>query len=74
MTVTVRHHNRVGVLAGVLGTLREAGLNVENMENFVLAGRAAASAVIHVVGTLNPDTVTQLEKVDNVIAVSVECR
>ena len=74
MTVTVRHHNRVGVLAGVLGTLREAGLNVENMENFVLAGRAAASAVIHVVGTLNPDTVTLLEKVDNVIAVSVERR
>lgn len=74
MTVTVRHLNRVGVLAGVLGTLREAGLNVEDMENFVLAGRAAASAVIHVVGKLDPETIAQLEKVDNVIAVSVARR
>jgi D-3-phosphoglycerate dehydrogenase len=74
MTVTVRHQNRVGVLAGVLGTLREAGLNVEDMENFVLAGRSAASAVIHVVGNLDADTIAQLEEVDNVIAVSVARR
>lgn len=71
LTVMIRHHNRVGVLAGVLGTLREAGLNVEHMENFVLAGRAAASALIHVVGTLGPETVAELQNVDNVIAVSV---
>ncbi|MCP4306037.1 MAG: hydroxyacid dehydrogenase [bacterium] len=74
LTVMVRHHNRVGVLAGVLGTLREAGLNVEHMENFVLKGRDAASALIHVVGNLGPDTVAELERVDNVIAVSVNRR
>lgn len=74
LTVMVRHHNRVGVLAGVLGTLREAGLNVEHMENFVLKGREAASALIHVVGNLKPETVAELEKVDNVIAVSVNKR
>jgi D-3-phosphoglycerate dehydrogenase len=74
LTVMVRHHNRVGVLAGVLGTLREAGLNVEHMENFVLKGRQAASALIHVVGNLKPETVAELEKVDNVIAVSVNKR
>ena len=74
MTVTVRHHNRVGVLAGVLGTIRNAGLNVEDMENFILQGREAASAIIHVVGTVDPETVAQLEKVDNVIAVSVSHR
>ena len=50
LTVTVRHQNRVGVLAGVLATLRGADLNVEHMENFVLSGRKASSAVIHVVG------------------------
>ena len=73
-TVTIRHHNVVGVLAGVLGTLREAGINVEHMENFVLAGRAAASAVIHVVGEVSEATVAKLESVDNVIAVSVNSR
>ena len=71
LTVTVRHFNRVGVLAAVLGTIREAGLNVEHMENFVLKGREAASALIHVVGKLGPETVTQLESLENVIAVSV---
>lgn len=73
-TVTIRHRNVVGVLAGVLGTLREAGINVEHMENFVLAGRAAASAVIHVVGEVSEATVAKLESVDNVIAVSVNSR
>lgn len=74
MTVTVRHHNRVGVLAGVLGAIREAGLNVEDMENFVLHGRTAATAIIHVVGDVTPELVEQLGTVDNVIAVSVSQR
>ncbi len=73
-TVTIRHRNVVGVLAGVLGTLREAGLNVEHMENFVLAGRTAASALIHVVGEVSDETVAKLEEVSNVIAVSVNSK
>jgi D-3-phosphoglycerate dehydrogenase len=74
MTVTVRHFNRVGVLAGVLGTLREAGVNVEDMENFILGGRIAGSAVIHVVGSVDDELVGKLEAVENVIAVSVSQR
>ena len=74
MTVTVRHYNRVGVLARVLGAIREAGLNVEDMENFILGDRTAASAVIHVVGTVDEDLVKKLEAVANVIAVSVSQR
>ena len=62
------------MLAGVLGAIREAGLNVENMENFVLAGRTAASAVIHVVGDVDADLIKRLEDVANVIAVSVSPR
>ncbi len=73
-TVTIRHHNKVGVLAGVLGTLREAGLNVEHMENFVLSGRTAASALIHVIGEVSEETVARLEAVDNVLAVSVSSK
>ncbi len=74
LTVMIRHYNRVGVLAAVLGILREAGLNVEHMENFVLNGREAASALIHVVGNLGPETVAELENIVNVIAVSVNQR
>ncbi|MDJ0923365.1 MAG: NAD(P)-dependent oxidoreductase [Acidimicrobiia bacterium] len=74
LTVTVRHVNKVGVLAGVLATLRGAGLNVENMENFVLKGRKASSAVIHVVGDVSDGTLNQIEEQDGVIGVSLTAR
>ncbi|MEM1057433.1 MAG: phosphoglycerate dehydrogenase [Bacteroidota bacterium] len=44
--LTVRHLDRVGVLAGVLGEMREAGWNVQEMENLIFAGAEAACARI----------------------------
>ena len=38
----IRHLNRVGVLAYVLHSLREEGINVEEMENTIFAGAKAA--------------------------------
>lgn len=46
----VRHFDRVGVLSAVLGALREAGLNVQEMRNEVFAGAGASVASIHVQG------------------------
>jgi D-3-phosphoglycerate dehydrogenase len=40
--LVVRHLNRVGVLACVLDGLREEGINVEEVENTIFAGAAAA--------------------------------
>ena len=40
--LVVRHLNRVGVLAFVLDGLREEDINVEEMENTIFAGTAAA--------------------------------
>jgi D-3-phosphoglycerate dehydrogenase len=42
----VRHHDRVGVLANVLGAIREAGINVEEVQNTVFEGAAAACCAI----------------------------
>jgi D-3-phosphoglycerate dehydrogenase len=42
----VRHHDRVGVLANVLGTIREAGINAQEIENTVFDGAAAACCKI----------------------------
>lgn len=44
--MTVRHRDRVGVLAHVFGALREAGINVQKTENVVFDGAEAASARI----------------------------
>lgn len=44
--LVVRHEDRVGVLAGVFGALKAAGLNVQEMENQVFDGARAACARI----------------------------
>ncbi len=45
--LVVRHRDRVGVLAHVLAGLRSAGINVQEMENVIFDGAAAAIARIH---------------------------
>jgi D-3-phosphoglycerate dehydrogenase len=44
--LVVRHHDKVGVLANVLGAIREAGINVEEVQNTVFEGAAAACCAI----------------------------
>jgi D-3-phosphoglycerate dehydrogenase len=46
--LTVRHRDRVGVLAHVFGVLKTAGINVQHTENVVFAGAEAACARIQV--------------------------
>ena len=46
--LVVRHLDRVGVLAHVLGVLKDEGINVQEMENIVLGGAQAAIAQIAV--------------------------
>lgn len=40
--LVVRHYNHVGVLASILSTLRQEGINVEEMENAIFSGGKAA--------------------------------
>lgn len=46
-TLVVRHRDRPGVLAHVLGAIRAAEINVQEMENIVFAGAQAAIARIN---------------------------
>ena len=45
--LVVRHYDRVGVLSAVFNQLRHAGINVQETENIVFEGAAAAIARIH---------------------------
>ena len=65
--LTVRHLDRVGVLAGVLGEVREAGWNVHEMENLVFAGAGAACARIRFDGQPDDDTLERIRAVEHVI-------
>lgn len=66
--LTVRHLDRVGVLAGVLGEMREAGWNVQEMENLIFAGAEAASARIRFDGEPDEDTLDRIRGLEHVIA------
>ena len=75
VTLTVRHLDRVGVLAQVLDRLRTEGLNVEHMENRVFRGGQAAVASIDVAGETSAALLTALREIPHVLGVSeVELR
>jgi len=69
--LTIRHYDRVGVLAKVFETLRTAGLNVQQMENQLFTGSVAAVASINLESAPSEDVLATIESDDDVLAVSV---
>lgn len=69
--LTVRHFDRVGVLSAVLEALKEAGLNVQEMQNQVFAGAGAAVASIHVEGQVPESARAKVAANPDVIHLSV---
>jgi D-3-phosphoglycerate dehydrogenase len=65
----VRHFNRVGVLAGVLDELRNANINVEEMENSIFTGGEAAVCTLRLDDVPDRELVKKLRGLDNVIQV-----
>jgi D-3-phosphoglycerate dehydrogenase / 2-oxoglutarate reductase len=70
-TLTIRHHDRVGVLAAVLAILRRAELNIANMSNQVFSGAHAAVATIDVGRPVSDETLAEIKAHEHVINVSV---
>ena len=71
MLLTVRHLDRVGVLASVLDEIRKANWNVQEMENLVFEGAQAACARIQVDGPADPSVVERIRGLDNILAASL---
>jgi D-3-phosphoglycerate dehydrogenase len=68
----VRHHDKVGVLANVLTAIREAGVNVEEVQNTVFEGAAAACCAIQLDERPSPALLARIRsRSDEVIF--VEC-
>jgi D-3-phosphoglycerate dehydrogenase len=73
-TITIRHFDRVGVLAAALAVLRKADINVQTMANKVFEGSNAAMAIIDVSGEVTSDVTRDLAALDNVIQVQTRGR
>jgi D-3-phosphoglycerate dehydrogenase len=69
--VVVRHLDRVGVLAHVLGVLKDEGVNVQEMENIVLGGAKSAIAQISVDKNPSPQALLGIKMNPNVFDASV---
>lgn len=69
--LTVRHEDKVGVLASVLDAMRRAGWNIQEMENRIFEGAHAASASIRFAGDMDEEIVEAIRDLDTVFAVSV---
>ena len=59
-TLVVRHQDRPGVLAQVLDAVRNAGINVQEMENIIFEGSEAAVARINLEAAPPMDTLERL--------------
>jgi D-3-phosphoglycerate dehydrogenase len=69
-TLTVRHLDRVGVLAKVLDRLSSSRLNVEHMQNRVFRGGEAAVATIDVGGRASEEVLQDIREIPDVLSVS----
>ncbi|NOY26366.1 MAG: hydroxyacid dehydrogenase, partial [Oligoflexia bacterium] len=69
--LVVRHRDEVGVLAHVLDLLGQAGINVQEMENVVFSGAAAASARIQVDSAPGAELLASLHQYSAVFAATV---
>ncbi len=60
--LVVRHHNKPGVLASVLGELSQAGINVREMENVLCEGETGACAQIRLDQTPTAEILDRIGK------------
>lgn len=69
--LSIRHADKVGVLAGILDRLKSEGHNIQEMENIIFKGGTAACARIFLVGIPSDSLIIALESEPNIFACSV---
>ena len=70
--LVVRHYDKTGVLANVLGDLKASNINVEEMENVIFDGGLTACATIKLVDRPSDDVLTRIRmRSDEVIQATV---
>jgi len=68
--IGIRHADQVGVLSQVFSVLRNAGINVEHMENHIFTGAQAAKAAMHIYGDFSDAVRKELTDLEGVFHVA----
>ena len=69
VTLVVQHLNKVGVLASVLMKIREAGINVAEIQNVIFDGAPAACATLQLHSEPSAELIEAIAASDRVIGV-----
>jgi D-3-phosphoglycerate dehydrogenase len=69
--ITIRHRDKVGVLAGVLDEIRRADWNIQEMSNRIFEGEEAAVASIRFDGVPDDGTLASIRSQDDVLAATL---
>jgi D-3-phosphoglycerate dehydrogenase / 2-oxoglutarate reductase len=72
VSLVVRHYNRVGVLASVLDELKDAGINIEEMENTIFQGAATASCALKIDRAPDADHLDRIRRGEHIIQVMLK--
>ena len=72
VSLVVRHFNHVGVLAFVLDELRNAGINIEEMQNSIFGGGKAAVCTMKLDSEPSGDLMSKLSGGKDIINISVK--
>ena len=72
INLVVRHYNKVGVLASVLDELRNADINIEEMENSVFSGGRASVCTLRLDNKPSQGVMEQIRKKENIIQLALK--
>ena len=68
--ISIRHVDKVGVLAFILEAIREHNHNIQEMENIIFKGGRAACAQIQIVGKPSEEMLSKIKLSEDIFSVS----
>ncbi len=68
--LVVKHYDKPGVLASVLNVIREANINIEEIENVIFEGGVVACCTMKLREPLSQDLLNQIKNNENVLNIS----
>ncbi len=68
--LVVKHYDRPGVLAAILAVIRDANINIEEIENIIFEGGVVATCTMKLMSEVSGDNLKLIRENPNVISVS----
>jgi D-3-phosphoglycerate dehydrogenase len=68
--LVVKHYDRPGVLASILSVIREASINIEEIENVIFDGAVAACCTMKLMKDVSAEDLKKINELPDVLSVS----